>query len=342
MILPLLAILAIGVNAVSYKGVDWSSAIVAENAGAVYKNSAGTAQSLESILKANGVNTVRQRLWTSSANYGLSYNLNLAKRAKAAGLNVYLDLHFSDTWADPGSQSTPSAWSSLGIDDLADKVYHYTMDTMNSFAAAGISISLVSIGNEISNGFLFPLGKLGSTTGNYNCARLLHSASSGIRDSKISGAKILIHVANGWNFATQKYFYDTVLGAGPLTSADYDVQAVSYYPMYGSGATLASLKSSLNQMSSKYGKDVMVVETNWPVSCPNPNSAFPSDLSSIPFSAAGQATFLKDVAGVAGSGLMYWEPAWLKNAGLGTSCDDNLMFDQTGTARSSLSVFSGL
>jgi arabinogalactan endo-1,4-beta-galactosidase len=216
------------------------------------------------------------------------------------------------------------------------------MDTMNSFASAGITIDLVSIGNEISDGFLFPLGKLGTTTGNFNCARLLHSASSGVKDSKNSGAKILIHVANGWNFATQKFFYDTVLAAGPLKSADYDVQAVSYYPMYDSSATLANLKSSMSQMSSKYGKSVMVVETNWPVSCPNPSSAFPSDTSSIPFSAAGQSTWMKDVAGSAGLGLFYWEPAWLENAGLGTSCDDNLMFDQTGTARSSLSVFGSL
>lgn len=92
--------------ALTYKGVDWSSLLIEEAAGYTYKTTAGIVQPLETILKASGVNTVRQRLWVnpSTGNYNLAYNLKLAKRAKAAGLNVYLDMHFSDTWADPGHQ----------------------------------------------------------------------------------------------------------------------------------------------------------------------------------------------------------------------------------------------
>lgn len=92
--------------ALTYKGVDWSSLLVEEAAGKSYKTSSGAAGSLESILKSSGVNTVRQRVWVnpSGGNYNLAYNIKLAKRAQAAGLGVYLDLHFSDTWADPGHQ----------------------------------------------------------------------------------------------------------------------------------------------------------------------------------------------------------------------------------------------
>src|SRR3954466_4843306 len=81
------------------KGVDWSSLLVEEKAGKTYKDSTGQTQPLETILKSAGVNTVRQRLWVnpSDGNYNLDYNIRLAKRAKAAGLNVYLDMHFSDT-----------------------------------------------------------------------------------------------------------------------------------------------------------------------------------------------------------------------------------------------------
>ncbi|KAF7195766.1 Arabinogalactan endo-beta-1,4-galactanase [Pseudocercospora fuligena] len=332
--------------ALTYKGVDWSSLLVEEAAGKTYKNTAGTTQSLETILKASGVNTVRQRLWNnpSDGNYNLDYNLKLAKRAKAAGLDIYLDFHFSDTWADPSHQTTPSAWSSYDIDDLAYAVYNYTLATMNSFQSSSIPLSLVSIGNEITAGMLWPLG---STDNPYNLARLLHSASAGIKDSKISPQpKILIHLDNGWDYDTQEWWYDTVLCEGPLTSSDYDVQAVSYYPFYNSAATLASLKSSLSSMKNKYGKEVMVVETNWPQSCPNPKYSFPSDTTSIPFSAAGQTTWMKDVAsavsGAGGNGIFYWEPAWLDNAGLGSSCDNNLMFDSSGKALSSLAVFGSL
>ena len=92
--------------ALTYKGVDWSSTLMLENAGKSFKTTAGTTAPFENILKSSGVNTVRQRLWVnpSDGNYNLAYNIALGKRAKAAGLGVYLDLHYSDTWADPAHQ----------------------------------------------------------------------------------------------------------------------------------------------------------------------------------------------------------------------------------------------
>lgn len=98
--------------ALTYKGVDWSSATVEEDSGVSYSTASGTGESLEKILSSSGVNTVRQRIWVnpSDGNYDLEYNLALAKRADAAGLGVYLDLHFSDTWADTGNQEIPSGW----------------------------------------------------------------------------------------------------------------------------------------------------------------------------------------------------------------------------------------
>lgn len=119
---------------------------------------------------------------------------------------------------------------------------------------------------------------------------------------------------------------------------------VSYYPFYNSDATLANLKTSLNNMASTWGKGIVVAETDWPTSCESPKFAFPSDVSSLPISADGQTSWMQDVAKVVagvtgGQGLFYWEPAWLDNANLGSSCADNLMFDSSGKARSSLNVF---
>jgi len=157
----------------------------------------------------------------------------------------------------------------------------------------------------------------------------------------------MIHLDNGWDWDEQNYFYTTVLGEDELTTDDFDIMGVSYYPFYSSSATLSSLKSSLTNLASSWGKDLIVAETNWPYSCPNPSDAFPSDISSIPFSAAGQMTFIEDVAKTVsavsgGSGLFYWEAAWIDNAGLGSSCSDNLLVDSNGKARSSLSVFSSI
>ena len=320
--------------------------IVEEAAGYSYKTANGASQPLEKILAASGVNTVRQRVWVkpSGGNYDMAYNIKLAKRAKAVGLGVYLDLHFSDTWADPGHQAIPSAWPTA-LGDLTKTLYNYTKDVSNQFQAAGIQPSIISIGNEITAGLLWPTGRTSSYS---NIAQLLHSAASGIKDSDLTPKpKIMIHIDNGWNWNTQNYFYTTVLKQGTLTASDFDMMGVSYYPFYNSGATLSALKSSLAKMASAWDKEIVIAETDWPISCPAPSKAFPSDASSIPFTAAGQTTWMKDVASVIsgtskGVGLFYWEPAWINNANLGSSCANNLMFSSTGTALTSLDVFSSI
>lgn len=193
----ILACLSAADAALTYKGVDWSSVIAEERAGMSYKNIGGTTQPLERILAENGVNTVRQRVWVTPAGgiYNLDYNIQLGKRAKAAGLGVYLDLHFSDTWADPAHQTIPSGWPS-GSDDLSWKLYNYTLEVSDRFQEAGVQPTIISIGNEITPGLLWPTGK----TNNWaNIARLLHSASAGIKDSKLSPKpKIMVHLDNGW------------------------------------------------------------------------------------------------------------------------------------------------
>lgn len=157
----------------------------------------------------------------------------------------------------------------------------------------------------------------------------------------------MIHLDNGWNWGTQQYWYNTVLSQGLLLTSDFDIMGVSHYPFYNSQATLANLKSSLANMASKWGKTLIVAETDWPISCPSPAYQFPSDASSIPFSAAGQTTWMQNVAKVVasvsgGAGLFYWEPAWIDNANLGSSCANNLMVDSSGKALSSLAVFSSI
>ena len=349
-LLPLLPLLASLARAsLTYKGVDWSSLLIEEEAGHTYKTTSGITEALEKILVASGVNTVRQRIWVdpSNSDYDLAYNLQLAARAHAAGLKIYLDFHFSNTWADPTDQATPSEWASYDITDLTWALYNYTLATMNSFQSAEIPLAIVSIGNEITDGLLYPLGDMSDSGGAYNAASLLHSAAWGIKDSDLSAQPlIMVHLDNGWDWATQEWWYETILGEGPFLETDFDVHSVSYYPFYNSEATLASLKTSLTDLKALYGKEVMVVETNWPTSCPDPAYAFPSDTTSIPLSAAGQTTWMKDVAAeitaAGGNGLFYWEPAWIDNPNLGSSCANNLMVSSSGEALSSLAGFASI
>jgi arabinogalactan endo-1,4-beta-galactosidase len=159
----------------------------------------------------------------------------------------------------------------------------------------------------------------------------------------------MIHLDNGWSWSDQSYFYNKVLASGSaLLSSDFDYIGVSFYPFYSASATLAALKTSLANLYATFGKQTLVVETNWPFACPSPAYAFPADLQDIPFSVAGQQTFLQrlgaavqDVAG--GLGVYYWEPAWVDNAGLGSSCEDNLLFAWSDDrARAGLSTLGSL
>jgi len=185
---------------------------------------------------------------------------------------------------------------------------------------------------------LWPVGRI-SKHGYGPLSQLLHSAANGVRAAS-SSTKIIIHLAEGWKAPAIKSFYSHIFIPGKLNSSDVDVMGFSFYPFYGTGATLHALQSSLQEIVTEYGKvclcfdrgvvcsspfikDVMVVETNWPVVCPDVNLSN----KSIPISAAGQ---LKWVAGIKnvieglsgghGLGILYWEPGWVGNAGLGSSC----------------------
>ncbi|KAB8269055.1 family 53 glycosyl hydrolase [Aspergillus minisclerotigenes] len=327
-----------------YVGVDWSSVLVEERGGVVYKNARGIKMPLENILVEAGVNMVRQRVWTVDGDYGIQYNLELARRANKAGLFFGLNLHYSDTWTSPDQQAIPTGWPH-DIESLLTQLYTYTSDVCETFAAEGLYPETITIGNEITSGLLWPTGYY---TNPENLARLLQTAASAVKNSSLGGhTKVVTHLAHGWNFELQHWFYDLVLNTGYLSVDDWDVIAVSFYPFWGEGATMDALTQSLNSLATQYQKEVQVVETNWPTQCSNPEYPFPQDQLYIPLSPAGQITYLQRLADTlkaipAATGLNYWEPAWIDNAVLGSSCESNIMFDPSGQAYDSVSIFGSL
>ncbi|KAF8155939.1 endogalactanase [Crassisporium funariophilum] len=337
--------LPLSIQALQYHGADFSSLINLENSGTVYKDSASASGAkLETILHNHGANLARIRVWTSTSNtqYSLTYGLALAKRAAAAGMEIYVDLHYSDTWADPGHQAIPSSWPK-DLAGLNTQIFTYTTNLVKSFAAQGTPIKFIEIGNEINDGMLWPVGRI-SVNGYSPLSQLLHSAASGVRAAS-STTRIMVHLANGWDAAGVSSFYSQIFIAGQLSTADVDVLAFSFYPFYDSRATLAALKSSLQAMVTKFGKDVMVVETDWPAV--GPCNGVTLSEKSVPISVAGQSTWisnirtvLSSISGGHGLGIVYWEPAWIGNAGLGSACVDNLLVDGSGTTRSSISIFA--
>ncbi|KAJ7846332.1 endogalactanase [Mycena olivaceomarginata] len=330
------------ISALTYHGADFSSLVNLENAGRTYHDSATSSTKLETILAAHGTNLARIRIWTSTnnADYSLTYGLALAKRAAAAGMAIMLDMHYSDTWADPGHQAIPAGWPT-DLAGLNTKIFTYTQSVVAAFSAQGTPATFIEIGNEINDGMLWPTGRI-SVNGYSPLSQLMHSAVSGARSSS-STIKTVVHLANGWSGSAVASFYNQIFIAGEFAIADVDVMGFSFYPFYGTGATFAALKSSLQAMVTKYGKNVMVVETDWPASC----SGVTMSESSIAISAAGQQAWvlgiknvLAALTGSHGIGIIYWEPAWIGNAGLGSSCSDALLVDGSGNTRASIAMFS--
>jgi len=123
----------------------------------------GNKKEIWELLKENGVNSIRLRLFHEPENVAesggycnLEQTIAMAKQIKQNGMSFFLDFHYSDWWADPGKQVKPKAWEKLGFEELVQVVYDYTRDVLLIMKKEGVLPELVQIGNEISSGMLFP------------------------------------------------------------------------------------------------------------------------------------------------------------------------------------------
>lgn len=352
-----------------FKGHDLSSLKMLEDGGCIYRDTTryNETRRAEAILGDGGMNTVRLRIWVNPVGglYGLQYNLELAKRFQNEGYKIYLDFHFSDSWADPQKQPPPAAWPST-LGPLTSTLREYVKDTLISFKEAGIHLDLVALGNEIRHGMLWPLGQADvdvvpwpKTVANFsNLATLWKAARAGVDDAVFAGVakpEVLIHIDNGWNLTLQQRWFGAMIENGlPITA--WDVFGFSFYPFYGTSATFDNLRTTLNALAEEYRKPVQVVETDYPAICEGRyNPIPPSSEPEISYDVAGQTTWTDDVISIVqqvpfglGRGVMYWEPAWLNNTSLGSDCEDATLFtpdysnpEQTvGYSRSSVSMFN--
>ncbi|KAL9617236.1 MAG: hypothetical protein Q9160_007964 [Pyrenula sp. 1 TL-2023] len=331
-----------------YTGHDLSSLSILESSGAIYYDSQNQSSVSEDILSAGGMNTVRLRLWVNPpapSDYDLAYVLALAQRFSAKGLRIYLDFHFSDTWADPQHNNAPVAWPG-DLDALASTLKGYVNETLVAFAEGGVQLDLVSLGNEIRHGMLWPLGQVDvdvslddqERVANFtNLATLYKAAREGVDDAVQSAAaevtkpQVMIHIDNGWNLTLQEAWFGALTGTGIVSDEDWDVFGFSFYPFYGTAATLANLETSLTTLAQRYGKPIQVVETDYPAIC---NASVALSEPTIPVSVQGQTEWVRDIVDVVkglpgglGQGVHYWEPAWLNLTGLGSACEDAILFD---------------
>lgn len=200
------------------------------------------------ILKKNGVNTIRLRLWVNPSDTHSSFAAvkTFAQRLKTLGFKIWLTLHYSDTWADPGNQVTPRQWQNISFAALKDSVKHYTARVVEQ-----IDPAFIQIGNEINAGFLHPAGNLGAHPAQF--MELMSAAIQSVRMYSAT-AKIMIHYAG---IKDSEWFFNQV------SVLDYDIMGISYYPIWH-GKDLNQLKNTLQTLSQTHQKEILIAETAYP------------------------------------------------------------------------------
>jgi arabinogalactan endo-1,4-beta-galactosidase len=283
----------------------------------------GTPGDEMTILNRHGWNAFRLRVFVSpvrqAPDNSLENTIPLAQRIKAAGALFLLDIHYSDTWADPQHQEIPVAWRGLPFDSLEKQVEVYSRETIKALKDAGAMPDWVQVGNEITRGTLWPLGQLqipgnsmylppqpyDSVTQWDHLTRILKAGVRGVLEGAgHTPPRIAIHIDRGGDWATTKWFFDHLEAA----HVPYDIIAESFYPEWRHG-TLEQLWETMNESTRRYHKAFLVAETGYGQShvADNPDMMWPQ-------TPQGRLQFMVDLVNTVqkagGLGAMYWEPEW--------------------------------
>jgi arabinogalactan endo-1,4-beta-galactosidase len=324
----------------------------------------GQQQSPVQIMRENGANYVRMRLWVDPPpGYSdLASDLALARSVHAAGMKVYLDIMYSDFWADPQHQDIPAAWQGQDLAQLTATVQSYTQQVISAFAKQGTPVNMVSIGNEIRNGILWPVGEVNDPTNpaDYdNLATLLKAGVAGARAGNPAGHQLLImmHYDQGGNNSLSQAFYQNLVAQG----VPFDVIGLSYYPFFH--GPISAMRQNVDALATQFHKKIVISETQYPWTLANGNSPIgdstgnfvwePSQLSpGYPASPGGQLSFVTDELSILaqvpdglGAGLFYWAPDWIPGVpwepgtGIGTPNANLTLFNSQGVALPSIGIF---
>ncbi len=330
-----------------YKGMDLSTIKEVEGLGGKFYDH-GEEKDVFEILKSYGTNAVRLRLWNDpyaedGTPYGAGTNdlpttIELSRRARSHGMEILLDFQYSDFWADPGKQRVPKAWRGMNAQQLEQAVYDYTRETLLAMRQAGAFPDLIQVGNELTNGLLWPIGKKPAYD---HIARFVSAGIRAVR-SLDRELPVMIHLDNGGNGPMYRDWFDHYLERGE----DFQIIGLSYYPFWH--GPLEDLKENMNDLAVRYGKELIIAEVSmgftmedygaWEKLGKDQRKGYatkPELVEAIPFpmSKEGQADFMKALFAVMEQvpdnkcrGFFYWEPAWIPVPGSGWANEEALKY----------------
>lgn len=285
-------------------GVDISSLLSLEASGRIFYGFDGQPQDIFKTLSDAGVNYIRVRVWNDpfdengngygGGNCTVDTAIELGLRAKEYGMGLLVDFHYSDFWADPGKQQAPKAWEGMTLDEKADAIYQFTVQSITQMQQSGVQIGMVQVGNETTGGFCGESDKAAMY-------RLMGAAARAVRDTD-GDILVAVHYTNPERKAYLEHAEDLA-----RYGVEYDVFTTSYYPEYH--GTMRNLTEQLQSVHNFSGKQVMIAETSW--------AHTSSQLGPYKRSVQGQADEIADCIqamaelGDYAIGVFYWEPAWI-------------------------------
>jgi len=227
---------------------DISSWPQIESKNLVFYNLEGQEEDVLTTFINSGINTIRLRIWYNPVNEhsGFEEVKLFSERLQSLGLKVWISVHYSNTWADPGNQKPPLTWQDIPYNAILDSVYFYTERIINE-----IHPDYIQIGNEINSGLLFPYGDFSKNESNF--LEILSEGIKAVRDNS-ENIKIIMHYGgiNGCNWFFNK-----------LINIDYDIIGISYYPVWH-GKGIGSLSALINNLGNTFNKEIIIAETAYP------------------------------------------------------------------------------
>jgi arabinogalactan endo-1,4-beta-galactosidase len=291
------------------------------------------------ILKESGVNTVRFRLWVNPTNEhsGLNEVKKITQVAKNLGFKIWITVHYSDTWADPSKQATPTQWQGLSFINLVDSIYAYTSNVVKE-----LNPNYIQIGNEINNGILFPYGTITNNIENFK--KIIDIGCKAVRDNSTE-CKIILHFAG---IEKSDWFFDQ------FKKTDYDIIGLSYYPIWH-GKSLLNLKTTMDRLSKNNTKEIIIAETAYPFTLQwndLTNNIVGLEeqliLPDFPANSDGQRDYIKNIKTITknlefGIGFCYWGAELIAWKGYeskeGSTWENQALFDFNNKALPSLTEF---
>ena len=307
-LLPAAAFLALAITASAgasddnhfWLGADISGTTDDESHGYFSRNAAGDTVENTLLMKQLGLDAVRLRVWVNPKD-GFSSKedvLEMARRAKQHDMAIMIDFHYSDWWADPGHQNQPAAWARMEYPEMKRALADHTRETLQLLRDNDIDVRWVQVGNETSNGFLWPMGHTdnmvlyaGFTAAGYDALKEVYP-----------DATVIVHLDNGFDFD----LYERVFGGLKQYGGKWDMIGMSLYPYwtmqsnpsYTEELTIKNCTENMRRVSRHYGCPVMLVETGYEAARPEEGKAYMTRLIDA----------MKHETDGACRGVFYWAP----------------------------------